>query len=81
MPILQNLTITPGAAVAVSIPSFTISVQITTNDGRPVADYTGPNAIQFPADLAKVPQARRDRISRLIAQAMIAHLAGVVDEP
>jgi hypothetical protein len=77
---LQNVAATPGGPVQVSVPSFSITAQVFDNDGRLVADLTGASAINFPADLAKIPAARRQVIYRYIAMLLIQHFGNFPDE-
>jgi hypothetical protein len=78
--ILENLDATATGPVTISVQSFTISAQVYSDSGQLLNDFTGANVIRFPADLAKVPAARRALIFRQIGMAMLAHLANFPDD-
>lgn len=80
MPDLQNFSITPLSNASVNVPRFRIECQITNSQtGAVINDYTGANAIIFPADLAAIlPTAaeRREFIDHL-AHYLIRKKAGL----
>lgn len=80
MPDLQNFSITPLSNANVNVPRFRIEATITDSQtGAVFNDFTGPNAITFPADLASIlPTAaeRREFIDQL-AHYLIRKKAGL----
>lgn len=68
MPDLQNFVITRGTAANLSVVRYTISG--TVNDsktGAVLLDFTGANAVSFPAVLGNLTAAERDELIQLIA--------------
>lgn len=52
---LQNFSITPLANASVTVPRFRIECTITDSQtGAVLQDFTGANAINFPADLGSI---------------------------
>lgn len=63
MPDLQEFAITPnGNGTINNFPRFTISAKITDEKtGAVLFDFTGANAIQFPADLPTILNTAAER--------------------
>jgi hypothetical protein len=74
--ILQQLGATAAGTANVNVPRYTITAQVFADDGTLVADFTGANAINFPADLGKLTVARRNALLRQIGTALVYELAG-----
>jgi hypothetical protein len=73
--ILQQLGATTLGAASVNVPRFTISAQVFDDNGTLVADFTGANAINFPADLGKLTAAQRGTFLRQIGTHLVYALA------
>lgn len=80
---LQQFTITRNGTVNVSaFPRYTITGQLqdtnpATGLPRNIADFTGANAIDFPAELKLRTPEERDAILTTMAQTLILMKAGV----
>lgn len=70
MPSIRQFTVAPLVAVQVTVPRFQIEAQILDDDGTVIADYTGANALVFPAVLATLTPAQR----RLVLEGMLLKL-------
>jgi hypothetical protein len=69
MPDFQNFSITPQSAANINMPRFLIEVQITDSmTGELLHDFTGANAIRWPADvpiLYSTAEERREFVREL----------------
>jgi hypothetical protein len=80
---LQNFAITRNGTVNVSaFPRYSITAQLQDTDpttGLPtvVSDFTGANAIDFPAELKLRTPEERDLILQTIARMLVYQKAGV----
>jgi len=58
----QNFEITPnGSGSVANMPRFIISTVVRDSAGNILADYTGANAINFPADLPTILNTATER--------------------
>ncbi len=73
MPDLKNFTITPLANASMSVPRFTLSGQVVSSDATQtvLADFTGANAVNFPAVLGTLTAAERLEFVEMIAHWML----------
>ena len=81
MTVLQQYAVTRNGTVAIaSFPRFTITAQVYDNAGTLLADFTGANALSFPAVvktlLAGHPELV-DEFTQLVAQWIVQKSAGV----
>lgn len=77
MPSLQSFSITPTQAVQVNNLNFTIACQVFDDNNNLVADFTGANAIQYPACLATLTQQQQSDILQKIVNDIIFDKAGL----
>ncbi len=70
----QNYAATPGTAVSITVPKYTISCQVTdSTTGAVLADYTGANALQFPSVLTGLSVAQYKQVMDVLAP-MLVHI-------
>lgn len=63
MPDLQELVITRGGNKNVNMPEYTLSFQITdSTTGAVLRNYTGANALKFPAVLATLTEEQQTEL-------------------
>jgi hypothetical protein len=78
MPDLNNFAVTRAVAVNANVPSHQITGTLTdSSTGKSIADYTGPNALSWPAVLATLTVAQQDEIVGLVANRLIEMKAGL----
>ena len=78
MPDFQNFSITTGTSANVNTFRFTISCQIVdSKTGLLITDFTGANAILFPAVMNLLTAAQRMSIMQEIAPTIIRLRAGI----
>ncbi len=78
MPDLQNFAVTRGATNQLNQPAFTIAAQIVDSQSSTVlADFTGANAIQFPAVLSTLTPAQQTQIIQMVAVTIIRMKTGI----
>lgn len=73
---IQSFGFTAGEAANLNLPTHTITA-IVDQDGQIIADYTGANAIQWPAVLALLSADQRTALMDEIAQRIVLMKAGV----
>lgn len=75
---LKNFTVTRGANVQVTIPTYSISGQVvdSTDQTKVLADFSGANAISFPQILGQASQAQLEALLQLIIRAIITAKTG-----
>lgn len=74
---IQNFTKTPGGAVQVNVPKFTIECQLVDSNGGILSDFTGANAIQFPSVLVGLTNAQYREIMDTLAPLLIKMKSGL----
>ena len=75
---IQNFGYTEGAAVNVNVPETVITARVEEDNGAVLADYTGPNALHFPAVLSTMTVEQRAELLGQIAQTIVLIKAGQV---
>lgn len=80
MPDIQNFSITPLAAASVTVPRARVECQIVGDNGQVLADYTGANAIVFPAVLGQLSAKAQRKVLRLLIHSLLRMRAGLEDE-
>lgn len=79
MPDLQQFSITPQASASVTVPRALIAAKVTDSQtGATLADFTGANALQFPAVIATLTAADRLELAQLVADWLIKKKAGLL---
>jgi hypothetical protein len=73
--ILQQLGATALGPAQVNVPRFAITAQVFDDDGKLVADFTGANVVNFPADIGKLTAAQRNAFLRQIGTHLVYALA------
>lgn len=78
MPDFLQFKITALASAAVTVPRAQIEALVvdSTNQSQVIADFTGANALIFPAVIATLTTAQRLDLARLIANWLIQTKAG-----
>ena len=73
MPDFKNFSIAALSTANVSVPRFTISVQVVNSQtGALITDLTGANALAFPGVLTSLTvQQRRDLLDLLVNQLIL----------
>jgi hypothetical protein len=74
---IQNFGYTEGAAVNVNVPDIAITATVEADGGAVLADYTGPNALHFPAVLSTMTVEQRAELLSQIAQTIVLIKAGL----
>lgn len=75
---IQNYTVTVGANQSVTVPRVTLSGTINNSTtGAQLFDFTGANAIVFPAILGTLTAQQRLDVLNLIANYLIATKLGL----
>lgn len=79
MPDLLNFLITPLGAASVSVPRAQIEAKVvdSSNQGTVIADFTGANALIFPAVIGTLSAADRLELAQLIAHWLVRKKAGL----
>ena len=78
---LLDFQITPLAAVSVSVPRAQIAGRFVDSDTQQttIADFTGANALIFPAVITTLTAAQRLALARMIAVWLLRVKAGLDD--
>lgn len=75
---LQALSVTALGSASVNVPRATISALVTDSQtGAILADFTGANAIAFPAVLAQLTAAQRRDLIDLVVPWLVRTRAGL----
>lgn len=78
MPDLVGFTITPLSSASVNVPRATIAAKIVdSTTGALIHDFTGANALTFPAVLTTLTAADRLELAQLIANWLLYRVAGL----
>ena len=73
---IQNFGYSEQAAVNVNVPDTVITARVEEDNGAVLADYTGPNALHFPAVLSTMTVEQRANLLGQIAQTIVLIKAG-----
>lgn len=76
MPDLQQFSVTPQSAAQVSVPRAVIAAQVVES-GAVIADFTGANAIQFPAVIKDLTAAQLAELIDIVASWLVLRRAGL----
>lgn len=77
---LFNFSITPLAnSNPGPIPRFSVAAEVRADDGTVLADFTGANALVFPAVLTQLTALQRRRLVHLIAHYLVQARAGMTE--
>ena len=78
---LLDFSITPLASASVNVPRAQIEARIVDSSDQSIviADFTGANAIMFPAVLTTLTGPERLILARLVATWLIRNKAGLTD--
>lgn len=75
---VQSFTVSPTAgAVSVPLTDIVITAKIIDNDGTVLADFTGPNALHFPAVLNDLDDATKFQLFNSVLFPIVLAKAGV----
>ena len=75
---LQQYSITPLASASVNVPRAQIEALVTdSRTGATIADFTGANALIFPAVIATLTVEQRRELAQLIARWLLEKKAGL----
>lgn len=76
---LLNFAITPLSATSVSVPRAQIEARVvdSTRQQTVIADFTGANALIFPAVIATLSAADRLELAQMIGQWLVLKKAGL----
>ena len=81
MTVLQQYAVTRNGSVSISaFPRFDITALVYDNAGNLLADFTGANALQFPAVVKTILAGHPelvDEFTQLVAQWLVQKSAGV----
>lgn len=78
MPDFQSFSITRLANQNMSVPRWSVSVQVTDSQtGAVIRDLTGANAIVFPTVLGSLTAAQQDRVVEQMVHLLIRLRAGL----
>jgi hypothetical protein len=77
MAVIQQFSITRGSNVSVPVPKVTITAQVFDNAGHLLADFTGANALVFPAVVTTLTVAQQADLADLIAEWLVLRKAGL----
>jgi hypothetical protein len=79
MPDLQQFSITPLPKGSVNVPRVRIECRVVESvvNGATLADFTGANALIFPAVLDTLPPADVEELVRMVANWIVMKKAGV----
>lgn len=78
MPDFQNFAVTRENVATITTQTHQISGQITDSaDGHLIADFTGPNALDWPGCLSTLTPADQDAIVNNLAQELLERKAGI----
>ena len=78
MPDLTNFSITQNAPAQITCPSATIEARVVdSTTSELLADFTGPNAIQFPSVLTSLSPPQRLELVNMVCSFIIFSKAGV----
>lgn len=80
MAVIQNLAVTQGSAVQINVLDTTVSCQVVDDTVFPqvlISDFTGPNVIHFPSDLAGMTVDQRTQVLNAIVKLLISFKSGV----
>lgn len=75
---LQQFSVTSEGAAQVTVPSYEIAARVEDGDGTVLADFTGGNALHFPAVLASLTSEQRAELNDQIAATIVLMRAGVL---
>lgn len=78
MAVLQQFSTTIGGNASVTVPKVTITAQVFDNAGNLLADFTGANAIVFPAVIASLTGPQRQTLADQIAHFLVLTKAGLL---
>ncbi len=73
---LQDYSLTPGASVNVNVPRATITARVIQN-GVQIADFTGANALQWPAVWGLLSAAQRLELANMLGPRIVMMRAGL----
>jgi hypothetical protein len=79
MPDFLNFLITPLGSASINVPRAQIEAKVvdSSNQSQIIADFTGANALIFPAVIATLTAPQRLELARLIADWLLRTKAGL----
>ena len=78
MTVLQEYAIARNGTVTISaFPRFTITAKVYDNAGTLLADFTGANALSFPAVVKGLTAEQQHELAQTIAQFLVMTKAGL----